>query len=128
VIAEGTFIHIPIGVGITGIIRARSYAGSATDTLPGIDQHYTPFGKVTGPGRAATHAGGIITMVTSFRTYFYLKHGIGAICYFHHPFPAVSDGNVIFGLAGHHAVAAAYAFFCINSHGISHDAASFSAF
>jgi hypothetical protein len=67
--AESTFINIPVGMRIPGIVRTGSYTGTTANAFFGSNQNHTAFGIVAGTGRAATYTGRVIAMVAAFGTY-----------------------------------------------------------
>jgi hypothetical protein len=67
--AESTFINIPVGMRIPGIIRTGGYTGTTTNAFVVGNQHHTAFGIMAGAGRAASYTRRVITMVAALGTY-----------------------------------------------------------
>jgi hypothetical protein len=83
---------------------------------------------MAGAGRAASYAWGIFAVITALGADLEFKLRVGTIGNLHDPVAAVTYRNIIFGLAGHDAVAAANAFQGIDGHCVSHDTTSLSGF
>jgi hypothetical protein len=119
--AERTLIDITFGMRITGIVWASLDAGAAANTFAVLNQDNSALFEVTGAGRTATYTGRIVAVVATFRPKLNAHIRVGSVNYFNHPVAAKAYRYIIFGLAGHHAVAATYAFTGINGHCISHN-------
>lgn len=124
--AERTFIDIPFGVRIPGIIRATGNTGSAADTPVVCDSYNSAVFKMACPCRAATYARCVFAMVAPFGADFCFELRVGSVGHFHNPVAAIPNRDIIFGLAGYHAIRASYTFFCVNCHRIPHDFTSLS--
>jgi len=123
---KSAFVNVTIRMRISCIVWTACNTGPATNTFMGCNQHNSTGFVMTCTGWAATYARRIIAMIASFTPEFNLKLRISSIGYFHNPVAAVANGYIIFGLAGHHTVRAAYTFFSVNRHCISHDFTSLS--
>lgn len=126
VYAECAFIHITIRMRISCIIRTACYAGSATNTFIVCNQHNSPGFVMTCTSWAASYTWRVFAVVTTFGTDFNFELWVSTIGNFNNPVAAIPNRNVIFSLAGNHAIRAAHTFFCINSHCVSHDCTSLS--
>jgi len=126
--AKGTLIHVTIGMRKAGIVRARCNACAASNAMILFNKHRASITVMTGTCRAATHTRCVLAMIATLRTNLNFQLRVSAIGHFNDPVAAITNGHIIFGLAGNHTVAATHAFFSIYSHCIPHASTSFPAF
>ena len=123
---KSAFIHVTIRMRISCIVRATCNTGAAANTFVVGNQHNSTCFVMTGTCGAAPNARRIFAVVATFGADFDFQLRVSSIGNFHNPVAAIPNRNVIFGLAGNHAIRTAHAFLCINCHCISHDCTSLS--
>ena len=119
-IAEGAFIDIAAGMhDHSCIIGAGRNTGLTARAFARVDNRDIAVVPVmTGAGGAGIDAGRMRAVITAFRTVFATQVRVGAPGRLYDPVPIQSSRYVIFCLAGHHTVTAAYAGTGIDDHGI----------
>lgn len=122
--AKSTLIHVTIGMRKTGIVWAGGNTGAATYAMIFFNKHRTSIAVMTGTSRTASHTRCVLAMIASLRTNLNFQLRVSAVGHFNDPIPAITNGNIIFGLAGNHTVTATHTFFGIYSHGIPHASTS----
>jgi hypothetical protein len=66
VFAEGTLVHISVGMGVTGIIRTRGDASAASDAFMVGYQYDPSFRIMTGTCGATANTGRVVAVVAAF--------------------------------------------------------------
>jgi len=123
---KSAFIHVTIRMRISCIVRATCNTGAAADTFMRCNQHNSTSLVMTRSRWAASYTWRVFAVVATFGADFNFQLRVSSIGNFHNPVAAIPNRNVIFGLAGNHAIRTAHAFLCINCHCISHDCTSLS--
>lgn len=126
VYAERAFVDMPIGVRVASIVRATGNTGATANTFFWGYQNHAAIFVVAGTCWAAAHTGRVFAVVAPFGADLDFKLRISSVGNFNDPVAAISNGYIVFGLAGHYAVAAPDTFFGVDRHGISHDFTSLS--
>lgn len=124
--AKGAFVNITFRMRISCIVRATCNTGAAADTFVMGNQYNSTCFVMTCTGWTAPHTRRVFAVVTTFGADFYFELRVSSIGYFHNPVAAISNGYIVFSLAGNYAIRASHAFFCINCHCVSHDFTSLS--
>lgn len=123
---ECAFVNVTVRMRISCIVRTACNTGAATNTFVVCNSNNSTCLVMTCTRRAAPYTRRIFAVVAAFGADFDFELWVGPVGNFHNPVAAISNRYIIFGLAGYHTIRAAYAFFCINRHCISHDFTSLS--
>ena len=123
---KSAFVNVTVRMRISCIVRTACNTGAAADTFMMCNKHNSTCFVMTCTCGAAPYTRRIFAVVATFGANFYFELRIGSIGDFHNPVAAITNRNIIFGLAGYNTIRAAYTFFCINCHCVSHDCTSLS--
>ena len=123
---ECAFIDVTVRMRISCIIRAACNTGAAANTFVVSYGHDSTCFVMTCTRWAAPYTWRVFAVVATFGADFDFELRVCSVGYFHNPVAAITNRNVVFSLAGNYTIRAAYTFFCINCHRVSHDCSSLS--
>jgi len=123
---ECAFINVTVRMRISCIVRTACNTGAAANAFVVSYSYNSTCFVMTCSRWAASYAWRVFAVVATFGADFNFELRVSSVGYFHYPVAAIPYRNVIFGLAGNHTIRAAYTFFSINCHRVSHDCTSLS--